>query len=403
MCVEIGGLVASSSHGAAGQALGYVHQCLWALVELGRRAADEPAVELRLEQLDDIQFDSSGTPTELLQTKHHVGGQNIISINSVDLWRSLNAWMDAPDLPDLFLRLITTSLIGEDSELAGLRSGPTRNVDDVVTALLATAESSDNQTTERWRERFLALGDEKRDRLVGRIVIEDGSPKATDLNVALLKTFRFAAPTQQDVFIELLKGWWAGIAVRLLDRSLTAVSGHDLLNAIADMVDQLKSDNLPIDPAVLLAFDESDASGYESRRFVHQLLWIALDETRLWKAIRDYHRSFTQRSFWLRYQLVSETEIDRFAFELHDEWEQVFDRRVAALQADDGLDKELVGREILEELARESRARVRDRFEHSWFNRGTFHALADGEIGHQIGWHPDFEKKLEEMLADVTS
>ena len=53
----------ASGHGAGGQALGYVHQCLWALVELGRRAADDPAVELRLEALDDIQFEVRGTPS----------------------------------------------------------------------------------------------------------------------------------------------------------------------------------------------------------------------------------------------------------------------------------------------------------------------------------------------------
>lgn len=30
-----------------------------------------------------------------------------------------------------------------------------------------------------------------------------------------------------------------------------------------------------------------------------------------------------------------------------------------------------------------------------------FHALADGELGQRIGWHPDFEAKLEAMLAHV--
>jgi hypothetical protein len=395
--------MAGSSHGVGGQALGYLHQCLWALVELGRRAGEDPGVELRLEQLDDIQFDKAGTPVELLQTKHHTSEQSTVSINSVDLWRTLNVWMDAPDLNGLILRLITTSAINDDSDLAGLRAGPTRDVDTVIAALLVVGQSSENQTTAPWRARFCALDEQGRERLVDRIVIEDGSPKSTELDVALLKTFRFAASGNPEVFIELLKGWWAGIAVRLLDGSLTAVTGHDLVIAVTDMVDQLRSDTLPLDPAVMLAFDESEAGGYESRCFVQQLLWIALDETRLWKAVRDYHRSFTQRSFWLRYQLVSETEIDRFAFQLHDEWEQVFDRRTASLQQDGQDDRERVGREILEELARESRARVRERFEHAWFNRGMFHALADGELLRQIGWHPDFEEKLEEMLADVTA
>ena len=31
-----------NGHSAAGQALGYFHQCMWALVELGRRAGPTP-------------------------------------------------------------------------------------------------------------------------------------------------------------------------------------------------------------------------------------------------------------------------------------------------------------------------------------------------------------------------
>lgn len=399
---QIGDVVAKSTHSVSGQALGYVHQCLWALVELARRAAEDPAYELRLERLDDIQFDKDGSPVDLLQLKHHVGGDATVSINSVDVWRSLNVWMDVPSTSTAILRLVTTADIDDESDLAGLRSAPNRDVDTAIAALLVAAESSGNQTTASWRQRFADLDESDREKLVDRIVIEDGSPRATELDDALLTTFRYSAPRNVEVFIELLKGWWTGIAVELLAGCLEAVTGHDLLNAVADCVDQLKSDTLPVDPAIQL-IGRQDIGEYGSRCFVQQLLWIALDETRLWKAIRDYHRSYTQRSFWLRHQLISETEIDRFAFRLHDEWEQVFDRRVASMARDGRLDKEVVGQEILEDLARESRARLRERFEESWFNRGMFHALADGELSAQIGWHPDFEKKLEEMLQDVTA
>lgn len=100
---------------------------------------------------------------------------------------------------------------------------------------------------------------------------------------------------------------------------------------------------------------------------------------------------------------LAETELDRFAFRLHDEWEQIFDSRVAVMRRDKRTDHTIVGQEILEELARESRARLRDRFDEPWFNRGMFHALADGELGYRIGWHPEFESKLEEVLANVAA
>ncbi|MGL5828188.1 MAG: ABC-three component system protein, partial [Angustibacter sp.] len=193
----------------------------------------------------------------------------------------------------------------------------------------------------------------------------------------------------------------AGISVGLLSRELGAVTGRDLVLQVTDIVDQLKSDNLPVDPLVMQRYDESIRDVYQDRPFVQQLIWIALDNTRLWKAIRDYHRAYSQRSFWMRHQLLAEPELDRFAFRLYDEWEQVFDRGIADMTRTGRNNVEIVGQEILEALASESRARVRERFDEPWFNRGMLHALADGELGQRIGWHPDFEAKLEAILTNV--
>src|SRR5664280_1449318 len=119
--------------------------------------------------------------------------------------------------------------------------------------------------------------------------------------------------------------------VNALPIDLSGALGEDLIGQVNDIADQLKSDTLPLDPLVMHEYDESIQDVYRDRPFVRQLLWIALDNVRLWKAIRDYHRSYTLRSFWLRHQLVAESELDRFAFRLHDEWEQIFDTKIAAM------------------------------------------------------------------------
>lgn len=392
--------MAANAHSAAGQALGYFHQCMWALVELGRRASDDPAVELRLEGLDDIQFDSNGAPSELLQTKHQIGSPGSLAVGSVDLWRTLNVWMDLADDRVAILRLVTTQEISDSSPLRWLRDGPERDTAAALEALLVTAAESDTEKTKAWRKKLLDMDPLAQDRLVDRISITDRSSPATELDSAIGKTFRYATSSGKElVFAELLKGWWAGICVQLLSGKLGAVTGDDLLVQVRDIADQLKVDNLPIDPEVLRSYDESIGELYQDRPFVQQLLWIAFDNTRLWKAIRDYHRAYTQRSFWLRHQLLAEPELDRFAFRLHDEWEQVFDSHIAAMSRSGRTDAEAVGQEILESLARESRVRLRDRFDEPWFSRGMFHALADGELGARVGWHPDFEAKLEELLS----
>ncbi|GAA3958367.1 hypothetical protein GCM10022231_17360 [Gordonia caeni] len=401
---EVNALTQESSHSAAGQALGYVHQCMWALVELGRRATSEPAAQLRLEALDDIEFDSAGSPTELLQTKHHTRGGGPLTAQSVDLWRTLNVWMDLLSSETLVLRLVTTRTLSEESGLIRLRAGDIRDTSVALEELLDAARTSTSKTTDKWRKKFLELDEISRVELVDRIIIDDGSLPATDIDKELVRTFRYAYPTGRDeVFLHLLKGWWSGVSVQLLSRALETVTGQDLIVQVTEIADQLKSDTLPIDPAVMQEHDESISDLYKDRPFVQQLLWIALENNRLWKAIRDYHRSFTQRSFWLRHQLLAETELDRFAFRLHDEWEQTFDSRVAAMKREGRTDHDVVGQEILDEMARESRARLRDRFDEPWFNRGMFHALADGELGYRVGWHPEFESKLEEMLSHVSS
>lgn len=393
-------MVSQAAHSAAGQALGYFQQCMRALVELGKRAASDPAVELRLENLDDIDIGLDGSPTELLQTKHHVGPPGVLTASSVDVWRTINVWLDLPHSPVTVLRMVTTQVASD--ELAVLRDGLERDIEKALSHLTSVARDSTNKSTATWRARFLELSEEEQYALIERIVLDDSTPQASGLDAELTLVFRFAmTPGKDDVFLALLKGWWAAIAVRLLDRSLPAVTGHDLLTQVADIVDQLRSDSLPVDPSVFGEFDKSITESYNDREFVHQLLWIALDNERLWKAIRDYHRAYAQRSFWLRYQLLGETELDRFAFNLHDEWEQIFDHEVANMKRLGSADHELVGQTILAKMARESKARLRGRFDEPWFTRGMLQALADGEVGYRIGWHPDFEAKLEGLLDSV--
>jgi hypothetical protein len=397
---EVYSLSDSSTHSAAGQALGYFQQCMRALAELGRRGAFEPTIEMRIEMLDDIDFSDGGSPTELLQVKHHIG-PGTVTMNSVDLWRSLNVWMDLTLDEKPVLRMVTTQ--DTDEDLALLRSGAGRDVLQAIDLLIEAADKDGNATSRAWRQRFLALEDDQRVALVDRVVIDDATPSAGGFDSELVQVFRYAiTPGKGAAFVALLKGWWAGVAVRLLDRSLDAITGADLATQVADIVDQLRADSLPVDPDVLQRFDESITADYQDRAFVHQLVWIALDHDRLWKAIRDYHRAYAQRSFWLRYQLVGEQELDRFAFKLHDEWEQVFDDEVARMTTD-GREPGKVGQDVLSRVARECRSRLRDRFDEPWFNRGMFHALADGELGQQVGWHPDFQAQLEGLLSDVAT
>ena len=399
-----------ASHSAAGQALGYVHQVQWALVALAQRARRSPATHLRLETLDDIELIDDGQAAELVQVKHQVRQATDLTENSVDLWRSLNVWIDAitglsqEDMP--VLRLVTTANIPPGSILNSLRGdSQLRDMDAALQGLEEAATSGQNQTSQAWRQKFLAMDRADRLAFLELIVIDDGSPQAGDVTNSLAEAIRFAPPKDHvETFINYLLGWWYKISVRLLDRTLPAISAADLDAEISDLRDTFLPDNLPVAPEILQdAFNTHEIDSYQDRQFVQQLLWIALDEPRLWRAIRDYHRAWAQRSEWLRRNLISEAELDRFAFALHDEWDFIFHQLCAKMQRDGGSGPEETGQEILEYLSAQSQAPVRERFTQLWLSRGTLHALADGWSGRMIGWHPDFETRLQQLLSDVKS
>lgn len=70
----------------AGQsAAGYLYQARLALAECLRFAYDDSDIEVAIEKLDDVSFESGGTPQELLQTKHHVTKTGDLTDASVDL------------------------------------------------------------------------------------------------------------------------------------------------------------------------------------------------------------------------------------------------------------------------------------------------------------------------------
>ena len=63
-------MAAGSSFSAAASALGYLYQVRYGLVLL--LEAKNPASALSLDKLDDVAFDESGEPTQVLQFKHRL-------------------------------------------------------------------------------------------------------------------------------------------------------------------------------------------------------------------------------------------------------------------------------------------------------------------------------------------
>jgi len=150
---------AVNKYSAVDAALGYLYQVRLALLYALRRQKSDGDFLVSLETLDDVTFHSdAGTPTDLLQTKHHRSRTASLSDASSDLWKTLRIWFEgrADDSipPNASLYLITTGNAADGSVAACLRAED-RDVQSALFALNATANTSENTDNQKAYEAYL--------------------------------------------------------------------------------------------------------------------------------------------------------------------------------------------------------------------------------------------------------
>jgi hypothetical protein len=390
--------MSTHSHSAAHQALGYLYQSHWPLLQLIQRTGEQPDLALSLELHDDVSWEQDGTPVELLQLKHHVDRHRGLGDMDVDLWKTLGVWMDAHTPADPLgpmLTLVTTS-----SATAGAAQAlrpDSRSVELARTLLDAAAADSTSASTSGSRERYLALDEAERDVFVSRIYVLDGAPQAgADLEAAVRQALYVALPpNHEDSFLDQLWGWWNRQAVKILQRQRDTVSGMDVRLKIQEIGDGYKPDNLP----TLVERDDVDIdleATYGSQVFVEQLRWILHSAAMLQKAMVDYYRAYVQRAQWVERDLIGIGELETFEDNLVDEWERAFDAmRIQLGSAANEEAKEKAGHVLFQEVSNQTAVRVRERYTESFFMRGRLHEFADAG---RVGWHPDFSDRVKELL-----
>lgn len=387
------------SHGAAASALGYLYQSQWPLVELLRRGRDEPDSGLSLELHDDVAWEEGGEPTELLQLKHHVNAAGRLGDRDDDLWRTIRVWMDAHapgDPAGPTLTLVTTGTAASGSAAAALRPGPSRDATEGCRLLEAAASGSTAEATRDVRGRFLDLRHEDRDVFVDRIYVVDAAAAIGDpLEEQLRRALYLVLPKgHEQTFIDQLWGWWHRVAVALLRRTRGTVTALDVKAKVDQLRDSFAGDNLPtLVRREDVDFDVEDT--YADRPFVEQLRWIALTAKLLQKAMLDYYRAYAQSALWVEDNLVALDELQAFEADLVDEWERQFEfMRMKLPDSPDPAGQERAGQELFRLVSENSSVRLRA-YDEPFYTHGTLHGLADDG---RVGWHPEFQSRLEELL-----
>lgn len=387
-------------HGAAASALGYQYQTWWGLLHLLRRGPDMPDARLSLELYDDVAWDAEGSPTELLQLKHHLSSAAAITDMSSDLWRSLAVWLDeaSPQDPNgPLLLLVTTAVAPPGSAVHALRPA-SRSETVALTKLEAAARDSTTVSTTATRTRFLGLEPLDRQTFVSRISVVDGEVPIEGVDAHVRRELMWALPRgHEDLFMRILWGWWDGEALALLVGRRGSVGVGEVVDQINEIRDQFTKDRLPtlvdlidVDAAELLSL-------HEDRTFVQQLRLIEWPAYNLQAAVVDYYRAYVHTTRWVDDDLIGLHELFRFDVELVDEWKREFEFMKVDLGASASQDEmKAAGVALLRRLLAATTVRVRSRYDEPFFSRGKRHELADRQ---EVGWHPEFEAALQALTG----
>lgn len=391
-----------TSHDASASAIGYLYQTDWALLELLRGARTRADQAMTIELFDDVAWDQDGDIQELLQLKHHQRSSGDLSDKSVDLWKTLKVWLDTPAFVDdegPLLTLVTTSGSGSGTAASYLGSDSERDPGRALDLLNAAAIESTAQITEVARKKWLSTPASARLSMTQRMRVIGAAVRIEDVEKEVRTEIVWAIPSgQEEAFLALVWRWWRMVVLDLLRKKRDRVNVMEAKEQVQNIRDLFLPDNLPTLVQLSQVDEQLLVETHSSHLFVHQLRWINVGLPHLRRAIVDYHRAVTQTTQWMDQSLIGLKALEDFDNNLVDEWDSAFQDMMEDLDlgADEAARQE-VGKLLWRKLRESTKVTVRPRYTDPFFARGKRHELADS---HRIGWHPDFEARIEALIAE---
>lgn len=400
----------SSPFDASASALGYLYQCRYALL-LALQREEEPNVSISIEKLDDVSFhlDGASQPvaTELRQFKLHTNRQGGLGDRSPDIWKTLKIWAEAiranqVDLDRVTLCLVTTSRVNDQNAVRWLLPDPARRNPEEARKKLeqAGANSASDVVSDAFAS-LSKLSEDQRKKLFRATYLLEGSLPPTDLQQEIGRCLWAAAlPHHREAFVERLEGWWINVVVKHLNEpSPPPIPLQLIQQQVHEIRAQFRRDCLP-DDLFKEAVPPEATKPDDDRIFVRQLLLIALSPTRLHLAQEDHYRAFTQRSRWVKQQLVGFDEETNYEARLIVGWKERFAiMREGIVGNGDETVLAQHGLRLYEWIVLEAPSKaqlwMRPDFQTEYMVKGSYHMLADQL---RVGWHPDYEARMKPSM-----
>lgn len=375
-----------ATHEATAQMSGYLYQIRYALLALLKSEQTNSCISI--ERFDDIAFDDGFSVIEMIQTKHH-GRPGSLSDKSVDLWKTINVWLDRIDsdhnvLSSCRFIIITTEIAKEQSAASLLKQG-NRDEERAIRQLNTVAAEHGNESLKAIFDRFLSTDHKLLQTLFKCVEVVDGAPSIVAIEKELRNRIRVCCfPGYEDRVMEQVEGWWFKLVVDALASNGRMVDYPTVQSKIASIGQQYQPDNLPIEQWTSEEISDEDLT-HDQRIFIRQLRLIDATNQQLRRASKNFYRASQQRSSWAREELLLPNELEDYEQLLIDEWDQC---RSYFGEPDDPVKQ---GKQLYKEVM-EKNLFIRKFCTERYVMRGSYEMLADRL---EVGWHSNYKDEID--------
>ncbi|UJS18771.1 MAG: hypothetical protein L3J17_06875 [Candidatus Jettenia sp.] len=385
----------NSKYSAAESLIGYIYQCRLALLESLKRLKSDPDIAVAIESLDDVVFEKDGSPTEVIQVKHHIKRKASLTNASSDLWKTIRIWSDLfaeGVIKEGAILCLMTTETATDSSAARFLRVEGRDISVAESLLLRTSQTSSNENNKDAYVKFNSLQPDQRKTLLDRMLILDNCPLSKDLRAYLNHELWGHCDRQHaEQFLCYLEGWWLQRVVARLDSDRSKpITGQEIDSELMALREQFKLNALPIHPEIQAA--NPDVTPFANWVFTKQLRLINVGENRIQRAVKNFYQASEQRSRWVREDLLVDNEMDKYDDTLKEEWAIRFEQSKDSMASNaNSADKIASGQKIYQWAEAEADFPIRPSCQARFITRGSYQMLANRL---QVGWHPDFESLL---------
>ena len=260
------------------------------------------------------------------------------------------------------------------------------------------AESSHNKATEAARAQFLSLKDHEIDNFLSSIFILDKCPNLINVRTDIEGELYIIAPGHYVDVANELEGWWLNtVAERLARDNNKEIALLDVLMKANSIGRSYGPTHLPTMKLTEFKYKPYSPED-ENEIYVKQMRLIKLSEENIIHGIQDYYKATTQRSLWIRKNLLVDGEIDEYDAKLKDLWDtqrlETFDNTKDMEEKD----KCKIGKDIFF-WANKFSVKIRN-VDERWLTAGSFQKLSNQL---KVGWHPHFEQHFQKEDDDEKS